>query len=380
MSNIPTVEKSFETLLNIIISLKPPEREAKVKPLIQNFLSHTIIQQLLNKGQPPAQKAASSTTPPLADIQKTLAALTKALAGIQKPSTTPNKQSSQAPQKGKGTTPTPTRTYSAVAGTRPPNPSLVVDLAHLGIAAKDQVRPEILCDAINKKLITISPPQATLAAVRWTAKGNLVATGNHMATSHTLQNAAPHISSTITAILKLPSDTIKSQPRPNVKWSKLLINGVPTGALKNSPAFSPERCHQALAASNPSYASLNITLKPSWVRPPTSYPPGAISSLSVAFEDPDGNRLKALLAERYLYAYGNRCSVKKWKQRKPINKDKANSNTAAHDQGDDSPGEEDADTHPTPNAPPQTASAPPQSLTQTRKSARTARPTRPFEA
>ena len=306
--------------------------------------------------------------------------LTKALAGIQKPSTTPNKPPSQPTPKGKGTTPTPSRIYSAVAGARSPNPSLVVDLAHLRIAAKDRVRLEILCDAINRKLSAITPPQATLAAVRWTAKGNLVVTGNHLATSHSLQNAAPHISSTITTTLKLPSETIKSQPQPNVKWSKLLINGVSTRVLKNSLAFLPERCHQALAASNLSYTTLNITLKPSWVRPPTSYPPGAISSLSVAFEDLDGSKLKMLLAERYLYAYSNRCSVKKWKQQKPINKDKANSNTAAHDQGDDSPSEEDADPHPTPNAPPQTASAPPQSATQTRKSTRTARPTRPFEA
>ena len=152
------VEKSFETLLNIIISLKPPEREAKVKPLIQTFLSHTIIQQLLNKGQTPAPKAVASTTPPLADIQKTLAVLTKALAGIQKPTTTPNKLSTQPTSKGKGATPTPSHTYSAVAGTRPPNPSLVVDLAHLGIAAKDWVRLEILCDTINRKLVVITPP------------------------------------------------------------------------------------------------------------------------------------------------------------------------------------------------------------------------------
>jgi len=33
---------------------------------------------------------------------------------------------------------------------------------------------------------------------------------------------------------------------------------------------------------------------------------GAISSLSVAFEDPDGSKLKTLLAERYLYLFGNR--------------------------------------------------------------------------
>ena len=68
MSNFPMVEKSFESLLNIIISLKPSEREAKVSPLLQTFLSHTVIQQLLSKGQTPAQKPDTSKTPPLADI------------------------------------------------------------------------------------------------------------------------------------------------------------------------------------------------------------------------------------------------------------------------------------------------------------------------
>ena len=273
----------------------------------------------------------------------------------------------------KGNTPTPSCTYSAVAGARPPNPSLVVDLAHLGISEKDWVRPEVLCDAINRRLSTITPPQTMLAAIRWTAKGNLVATGNHLATPHSLQNAAPYISSTITSTLKLPSETLQSQLRPNVKWSKLLINGVPIGAYKNSPPFSPDRCHQALAALNPSYSALNITLKPSWVRPPSSYSPGAIFSLSVAFEDLDGSKLKSLLAERYLYAFGNRCSVRKWKQRKTTNKDKAKSNIAKHDQGDDSPSKEDANTHHTPTATSQstpTIITPTQSLPHPRKSTR----------
>jgi hypothetical protein len=37
--------------------------------------------------------------------------------------------------------------------------------------------------------------------------------------------------------------------------------------------------------------------------PPTSYETGWSFSLVVAFEDPDGGKAKALLMERYLYAF-----------------------------------------------------------------------------
>jgi len=55
-----------------------------------------------------------------------------------------------------------------------------------------------------------------------------------------------------------------------------------------------------LAPNNPSYyASLIVTQLPNWICPPSesSYPQGAVSFLSVAFEDPDGSKLKAILAE-----------------------------------------------------------------------------------
>src|SRR5712671_2471670 len=68
-----------------------------------------------------------------------------------------------------------------------------------------------------------------------------------------------------------------------------------------------------LAAHNPTYANLSITYKPSWVCSPTSYTSGDISSLSVAFEDPDRSKIKSLLVERHLYLFGNRATIKKWK-------------------------------------------------------------------
>jgi len=101
--------------------------------------------------------------------------------------------------------------------------------------------------------------------------------------------------------------------RTNTKWSKLLINGVPTGKLDSRAPYTPKECHTALAAHNPTYANLSITHKPSWVWSPTSYTSGDISSLSVAFKDPDGSKIKSLLVERHLYLFGNRATIKKWK-------------------------------------------------------------------
>jgi len=74
--------------------------------------------------------------------------------------------------------------------------------------------------------------------------------------------------------------------------------------------YAPAECHAALAATSPTYASLSITHPPSWVRPPLSYEQNTVSSLSVAFEDPDGSKLRSMLADRYLYCFSNRMVVK----------------------------------------------------------------------
>ena len=48
--------------------------------------------------------------------------------------------------------------------------------------AEDRPKPELVCQTLNEGLSKISPPQVQLAAVRWTAKGNLVVTGGPSAT------------------------------------------------------------------------------------------------------------------------------------------------------------------------------------------------------
>jgi hypothetical protein len=218
----------------------------------------------------------------------------------------------------------------AIASVRPPNPSLIVDLAHLGLAEDNRPKPEVICNTLNERLSKISPPQAILAAVRWTARGNLVVTGAPNTTSHTLQLAVLHISAILIKAFHLPSDNPLLAAQPNVKWSKISINGVPTGVSKKCGVYMHARNHDSLKLNNPMYASLIVMQWPRWVHPPNSYNSGSTSSLSVAFEDPDRSKLRMILAERYLYIHGHRASVHKWKYHQQISKDPAQSAAVPH--------------------------------------------------
>jgi len=391
MSKVPTANvfgtpaDAFDYILNAIIATDPSKREALIKPHLQTFIDHPIIKDIT--GQSEAHAPADGTlltTLELKRIQDSLNSLSKAVDCLSK-GNPPSKNPPIARKKQKGgeNKQQPQRTYSAAAGSRPPNPSLVVDLAHMDFPDGSRPWPEIICEVLNKKLGEVTPPQSQLAAVRWTAKGNLVITAGPSSSPVSLLTAAPHINAILSTTLKLPSYSPFAQPRANIKWSKITINGIPTGASPTRAPYTPEECHAALAAINPTYATLQITQKPSWVRPPNSYSHGSASSLSVAFEDPDGSKAKAILAERYLYAFGNRAPVKKWKYRLHKTKDTTKSNIIEHSQDDvpsSSDDDEDAETilHPFFSFTP-TAKVPahvPQPA-QTRRSARTRMPPPP---
>jgi hypothetical protein len=162
--------------------------------------------------------------------------------------------------------------------------------------------------------------QVRTSAARWTAKGNLVIWGGANTTAPQLTSAIPHFSEALQSSLSALSESSPASPltlRHNVKWSKLRLNSVPTGTSDTRGAFTPDEAHNALITENPSYATLSITQKPSWVRDPKTYKPGATSSLSVSFEDPDGTGAQTLLRLRTLYAFGHVITVKRWKQTPP---------------------------------------------------------------
>ncbi|KAF8495262.1 hypothetical protein F5888DRAFT_1635742 [Russula emetica] len=201
--------------------------------------------------------------------------------------------------------------------TKPANPSLVITLSHLASNA-DFTRPRLveICTTLNNALSASPHNQTHVSAVRWTAKGNLVVIGGHMTTAQQLQIASPLITKAFTdAFSTTVTPFTPPHTRANVKWSKIPINGLPTGVTDSRGAFTPDECHTALASENPSYSPLIIAQKPSWVKPPQSFTAGSSSSLVMAFEDPDESKARALLGAKHLYAFGTRATLRKWKQR-----------------------------------------------------------------
>jgi hypothetical protein len=93
--------------------------------------------------------------------------------------------------------------------------------------------------------------------------------------------------------------------------------------LPHTRSLHPRRVSHCTMCRKPylrGYATLPITFRPSWVRNPSSYTSDAVSSLSFAFEDPDGSLASSLLTNKTLYIFGATAITKKWKQRPPTKK------------------------------------------------------------
>jgi hypothetical protein len=177
-----------------------------------------------------------------------------------------------------------------------------------------------------------------ISAVRWTAKGNIVLMAAHTVTQQQLNFASAFIKRGAgDAIKKYQPHSILPEPliRATTKWSKILLNGVPTGVTDRRDAYTPEECHRALLADNPQYAQLTITQKPSWVKTPSSYSPSSSSSLVFAFEDPDGSKKPIVLNSKHVYLYGTRATIRSWKTAKQTDRKSSYNRKAGATQHDD---------------------------------------------
>jgi len=195
-----------------------------------------------------------------------------------------------------------------------PRPSLVLSLSQsqLSLRGAADIKPHVLVPLCNEAL-SKSPGHANvrISAARWSPKGNLVVSAGPDNTPLQLQLAAPVLTSYLQSRLSGPGHITS---RPNVRWSKIIINSVPTGVTTDTAAHTSVACHQALLFDNPSYRALKVTQLPSWVKPPSSYPADSSSSLSVAFEDPDGSIATSLIAARHLFIFGAQATIRKWRQ------------------------------------------------------------------
>ncbi|KAH9166825.1 hypothetical protein EDB89DRAFT_1910409 [Lactarius sanguifluus] len=233
-------------------------------------------------------------------------------------------KSAPAPTPAPVTRPTPppaSKPSFAFMAKTPARPSLVVSLRPpvAGAAIPQAVRrsPQEIVSHLNA-VLSSEGHQVSLSAARWTVKNNLVVTAGPDTTAHHLASASHLISDSLAVYLSADQSPLPVQARENCKWARLLINGIPTGVSLTRGPYAPSELTAALLADNPVCRGLRMTLPPSWVRAPASYTPGSTSSIVLTFEDPSGDSLRSLMAERTLFAFGHSGELKRWKA-KPRN-------------------------------------------------------------
>ena len=220
-------------------------------------------------------------------------------------------------------------TYAAAVAAAPPSPpklpraSLVISLPDATSAASLLAQSSTWADMMAMlclETLAAHPQYADVkvSTAKWTPKGNLVVFGGPYTQQDRLLSASHILTSAISARLSVPGAS-RILVCANVKWSKVLINGVPLFGAGPATSPSPSTAlHALLVDNNPSYKALKITQMPSWVRAPATYQPTQEkSSLVVAFEDPDGSIARDLIKAKSLFVFGAQATVKKWKYKAP---------------------------------------------------------------
>ncbi|KAH9171469.1 hypothetical protein EDB89DRAFT_1906935 [Lactarius sanguifluus] len=250
------------------------------------------------RAQPPTPAPAKATPPPVIPAK-----VKPAPAPTPAPATRPTPPPASKPS------------FASMAKT-PARPSLVVSLRPpvAGATVPQAVRrsPQEIVGHLNA-VLSSEGHQVTLSAARWTVKNNLVVTTGPDTTAHHLTSASHLISDSLATYLSADQSPLPVQARENCKWARITINGIPTGVSLTRGPYTPSDLTAALLADNPVCRGLRMTLPPSWVRAPASYTPGSTSSIVLTFEDPSGDSLRSLMAERTLFAFGHAGELKRWK-------------------------------------------------------------------
>jgi len=188
--------------------------------------------------------------------------------------------------------------------THPPEPvRFVVRFHGSPPAPADRAIPKIISDNINRELASI-PTAKGLQVIgsHWNSSGNCILSFPHHTKLSLIQDHLP----SIRKAMGLPAHQTISHDAP---WSKIILSGVFARTLRDEPVYSGETLYEALLR-NPAITRLNITQKPRWVRP-SEFIDGFKSSITFAFEDPDGSNLKSLLKTN-LFMFGAPVRAKRW--------------------------------------------------------------------
>ena len=178
----------------------------------------------------------------------------------------------------------------------------------------ERLPPEVITRKINMAFKSIpSSQKLEVLGARWNLSHNIVLSFEKNAPINRISAHVDTIKKAIGA-----DDAIISQ---DVKWSKLVLAGVPTSAGltirgDDSPmerVASEDDILESLL-KNEKIKNLTITQNPRWLRPAEDIQNKFRSSISFAFVDPDGSTAKNLLRSE-LYIFGARVRAKRWEER-----------------------------------------------------------------
>jgi hypothetical protein len=166
--------------------------------------------------------------------------------------------------------------------------------------------PKIICNRINNKLRLIpSAKGLSVLGSHWNASGNCILTFPPQTSTKLIEDHYPAIRNA----MGLGDDWVISRDIP---WSKVTLRAVYARDTPSSNVYTNEELMASLMA-NPIMNKIKVTQPPRWVRRPEDID-GFKSSVSFAFEDPDGQAIKLLLKTQ-LFMFGSPVRAKRWEDK-----------------------------------------------------------------
>jgi hypothetical protein len=295
-----SVNPANDTILTLLREIQANNKSINDRMFrLENRIAHPPKQQDDRRPTPTGGPIASTTTaqsaPPSESTRQTYAAVTG------------NETKGPNPQTNQATPSNPGRKANSPTTPQRPQPVRYI-VRYLGNPPSQEQRllPKIISSRINSKLSMIpSAKGLSILGSHWNASGNCVLTFPPQTSTKLIEDHFPAIKNA----MGLNGNQVISRDTP---WSKVTLRAVYARDTPSSNVYTNDDLLAALMA-NPIISKLKITQPPRWVRRPEDID-GFKSSISFAFEDPDGQLIKLLLKTQ-LFMFGSPVRAKRWEDK-----------------------------------------------------------------
>jgi hypothetical protein len=289
-----------DTVLTLLREIQANNKSMNDRMLrLENRITHVTKQQEDRKAKANTSSTAPANTSPATPLPNTTRPTYAAVTGNDPKAT--NTQTEPTPTTNQG------RKANTPTATQRPQPVRYI-VRYLGHPPSQDQRllPKIISSKINTKLSMIpSAKGLSILGSHWNASGNCVLTFPPQTSTKLIEDHFPAIKNA----MGLNENQVISRDTP---WSKVTLRAVYARDTPSSNVYSNDDLMVALMA-NPVMSRFKITQAPRWVRRPEDID-GFKSSISFAFEDPDGQLIKLLLKTQ-LFMFGSPVRAKRWEDK-----------------------------------------------------------------